>query len=123
MRQFNNIFEAYGGDYETTMARFLGSEAMYLKLLNMLFRDDSREKLGAALEAGDLAGAFEAAHTLKGVAANLGLTPLCSAVSAIVEPLRAGDDTADYPALFEAIRGEFQRAEVLRDELGEGERT
>ena len=37
-----------------------------------------------------MTSAFEAAHTLKGVTGNMGLTPLYDAVCTIVEPLRTG---------------------------------
>ncbi|MFQ8599448.1 MAG: Hpt domain-containing protein [Oscillospiraceae bacterium] len=88
MQGFKVLFEAYGADYQTTMNRFMGNETLYLKLLDMLFRDTNLQRLGAALDANDLSDAFAAAHTLKGVVGNMGLTPLYSAVCAIVEPLR-----------------------------------
>lgn len=119
MQGFQARFEAYGGDYGETMDRFMGNEALYLRLLNMLFEDDSLQKLAAALDAGDQAAAFSAAHTLKGVAGNLGLTPLYRAVCAMVEPLRR-EEACDYQALLQAIRAEFEQAEALRRNLGEG---
>lgn len=44
-----------------------------------------------ALEAKDWDGMLQAAHTLKGVAGNLGLDPIYCASSNIVEALRAQD--------------------------------
>ena len=41
MPTFRDVFEAYGADYDTTMARFMGNEAMYLQLLDMLFQDEN----------------------------------------------------------------------------------
>ena len=64
MGEFREIFEVYGADYNSTMARFMGKEAMYLKFLDMLFKDDNLEKLGTALEQQDYEAAFAAAHTL-----------------------------------------------------------
>ena len=49
MADFRTIFEAYGGDYESTMERFLGNEAMYKRLLGMLFADENMAKLDQAL--------------------------------------------------------------------------
>ena len=46
MPTFRDVFEAYGVDYDTTMARFMGNEAMYLQLLDMLFQDENMQKLG-----------------------------------------------------------------------------
>ncbi len=110
MQSFQSCFEDYGADYQATMERFLGNSAMYLKILEMLFLDDNLEKLADSIEKNNLTDAFAAAHTLKGVAGNLGLTPLYHAVCAIVEPLRAGEPREDYPAMCETIRSEFQRA-------------
>lgn len=120
MAGFREIFEAYGADYGETMGRFMGNEAMYLRLMEMLFADDNLQKLGSSLEADDLKGAFEAAHALKGVVGNMGLTPLYKAVCTIVEPLRARETRDDYMALFEEIREEFQKADELRAKLKGG---
>ena len=90
MRGFRDTLEAYGVDYQTTMDRFLGNETLYRSLLDRLFEDDSLQKLGGALASGDTAKAFEAAHTLKGVTGNMGLTPLYAALCTLVEPLRTG---------------------------------
>ena len=114
---FRELFEAYGADYQETMERFMGNETMYLRFLDMLFQDENLQKLGGALDAGDLSGAFEAAHTLKGVSSNLGLKPLYDAVCVIVEPLRSGERRDDYPAAYQAIQQEFQRIDLLRRQL------
>lgn len=123
MEDFKEIFEAYGGDYQNTMERFMGNEAMYRRILDMLFKDDNLQKLGDTLEAGDLGGAFEAAHALKGVVGNMGLTPLYKAVCTIVEPLRAGDQRDDYLVLYQTVRTEFQKADELREHLKGGEQA
>lgn len=123
MGDFKEQFVAYGADYEGTMQRFMGNEAMYMKFLGMLFQDDNLQKLGDAICAGDLAGAFAAAHTLKGVVGNMGLTPLYQAVCAIVEPLRNGERREDYPALYEAVQQEFQRVGELRNNILGGEQV
>lgn len=117
MQSFREIFENYGADYDTTMVRFIGNEQMYLKFMDMLFQDDNFQKLGSAINEHDLKAGFEAAHTLKGVAANMGLTPLYNSVCAIVEPLRARKEDEDYPVLYAEIQREFKRVEALREEL------
>lgn len=111
MGDMRGCFAEYGADYIETMERFMGNEALYLRLLGKLFPNSELQELGAALETGDKEKAFEAAHTLKGVAGNLGLTPLYKAVCALVEPLRAGEERADYPALYQPVQAEFRKAE------------
>lgn len=117
MSGFQAVFEAYGGSYEETMERFLHSEGMYCKLLNLFFEDESLKNLEAALAASDWKGAFEAAHALKGVTGNMGLAPLYHAVCNIVEPLRAGRTDVDYTEALRTIQGEYQRAKVLLTDL------
>lgn len=121
MPGFKEQLQAYGADYKATMERFMGNEALYMRLLDMLFKDDSLHKLGDALDAGDLTQAFEAAHTLKGVVGNMGLKPLYEAVCTIVEPLRQREQRSDYIALYQVIQTEFQKVDELRHRLkGEG---
>ena len=119
MNGFKEKFTAYGADYTVTMERFLGNEAMYLRLLDMLFEDQSLRQLADALGAGDIEGAFAAAHTLKGIVGNMGLTPLYQAVCILVEPLRAGEQRGDYLDLYQAVENEFQRADLFRRQLKE----
>ncbi|MBC8531733.1 Hpt domain-containing protein [Gehongia tenuis] len=117
MGAFQKIFDDYGADYSVTMERFMGNEGMYFKFLNMLLEDQSLKNLGAALAASDYQGAFEAAHTLKGVAGNMGLTPLYNVVCEIVEPLRLRERRDDYKALYQNIEEEFRKVEALRTAL------
>lgn len=117
MKTFKELFEEYGGDYTATMARFMNNETMYLKFLNMLFKDDNLDKLSEAINNNDLNSAFEAAHTLKGVVANMGLTPMYDAVNVIVEPLRARKENPDYPIMLEKIKAEYIKVEELNKKL------
>lgn len=117
MSSFREIFEDYGADYQTTMTRFVNNKETYLRMLDMFLKDGSMLALGSALDAGNLRGAFEASHTLKGVSANMGLTPLYEAVCAIVEPLRAGEAGTDYQDLYGKIQAEMKRVEELRSHL------
>lgn len=121
MNKFQQYFEAYGADYKTTMERFMGNEAMYLKFLGMFFKDENIKLLGKAISDNNMDGAFEAAHTLKGVAGNMGLSPLYDSVCAIVEPLRSKDEKADYRCLYNAILAEYAKTEKLGSDLKGGE--
>lgn len=120
MQNFEKLFEEYGADYKTTMARFMNQKEMYLRFLDMLFNDETMKKLGEAVEAGDIEASFEAAHTLKGVVGNMGLTPLYDAVCRIVEPLRKRQKLDNYPQMYQNIADEFERADRFRMQLKGG---
>lgn len=121
MNKVKECFEQYGAEYIPTMERFMGNEELYLRLLGKLFSDDNLRLLGDSLHVGDKESAFDAAHTLKGVAGNLGLTPLYQALCTIVEPLRAGEERDDYPLLYQNIQTEFHKAKEFWCALKEGE--
>lgn len=85
--------EENGADVDTTLKRFMGNEALYMKFL-MKFSDDSN--YGIIMEnvkKCDYDAVFNGAHTLKGVSANLGLSPVYNASSQITELLRGRQET------------------------------
>lgn len=86
----SEFYKAIDGDYEDTLARFR-NETMILKFLGMFLRDPSMENLRNNLNEGNDKEAFRAAHTLKGVAANMGMTAMQQAASDVTEALRGGD--------------------------------
>ena len=80
----------WGCDIEDAMKRVLGDDGFYRTCLEIFTGDESFEKLDASMDNQYYKEAFEAAHTLKGVSGNLGLTPLYEALCLLVEALRAG---------------------------------
>ncbi|MBP3914137.1 MAG: Hpt domain-containing protein [Lachnospiraceae bacterium] len=106
--------EQWGADTKNGLARCLNNEDFYLKMVDMALNGDGFEKLGTALEKKDLKAAFEAAHALKGVMANLALTPLQDLVSQMTELLRAGTDM-DYTPLYEEVMARYSELKSLRD--------
>ena len=85
----------FGADADTALKRCMNNEDFYLKQVNKALKDTSFERLKECIGANDLDGAFEMAHALKGVWANLGLTPLCEPVAEMTEHLRKKTDR-DY---------------------------
>lgn len=83
--------EKAGIDTNDALARFMENEALMMKFLLRFPEDPSFAQLQEAMEHGDAAQAFTAAHTLKGVAGNLSMRDLYGLVSRVVEDLRAGD--------------------------------
>ncbi|MDE7063054.1 MAG: Hpt domain-containing protein [Lachnospiraceae bacterium] len=78
----------YGLAMDETLARFAGNKAMLLKFL-LKFKDDPNyAQLNAHLEEGNYTEAYKSSHTIKGVAANLGLDPIRKPSSELTELMR-----------------------------------
>lgn len=78
----------YGADTKKALARCMNMPDLYLRLVKMMANDTHIAGLRSALEAKNVNAAFEEAHALKGVLANLELTPVLTPVSEITEMLR-----------------------------------
>lgn len=98
----------WGANVDEALERCLNNEAFYLRLTDMTLQDPNFDRLKDAVGSGDLDKAFEAAHALKGVLANLALTPLLTPVQEITELLRSRTQT-DYAPLLARIDGEKER--------------
>ena len=86
-----------GADVEGTLHRFMNNDALFLKFI-LKFKDDKNfAALRDALDQKNYEEAFKAAHTLKGVSANLGLNPIYDRASAITEILR-GKEASEVDA-------------------------
>ena len=108
-------YEALGADYAATFQR-LPNEAMLMRLAKMFLKDDSFQKLKAALAVGDAQTAFREAHTLKGVCLNLGFSQLYEPTSALTEVLRSGALEGSQP-LFAAVEREYERTANILQQL------
>ena len=79
-----------GCNIDDALERVLGDEELLLSCIQMVINDPCYTTLAESLAQNNVATAFDAAHTLKGIIANTGLTPLYLIIEKIVEPLRAG---------------------------------
>ena len=104
----------FGANVDEGLKRCMNNEEFYLKLVTKAVEDASYDKLKDAVEAGDLDAAFEAAHALKGVSANLALTPIYEPVFEITELLRARTET-DYSGYLKKI---MDKKDELKSLLG-----
>ena len=107
-----NIEECYsrmGGDYGQVLRR-LPSGALVKRFIIKFLDDGSYRELCKALERGSREDAFRAAHTLKGVSANLGLEQLRSATSELTKCLRPEADAIPQSAakLMEQVSADYQ---------------
>ena len=101
--------QEYGVNTKEGLARCMNMEKFYFRMLGMGLKNDSFEKLGKALEDGNLDEAFEQAHALKGVVGNLALTPIYQPLVNLTDMLR-NKQPADYIAMYKPIK-------ELRDKL------
>lgn len=91
MSELSEKMESYGIDVAETMERFVEDEDLYVECLHEYLDNPDFTLLGEAINAKDYSKAFDRAHTLKGVAGNMGLTTLFKIICNIVEPLRVHD--------------------------------
>jgi len=86
-----------GLDLNEGLARVAGNRKLYHKLLNQLLEQHGSavEEIATALAQGDSALAERLAHTLKGVAGNLGAKPVQAAAGALEKLIRDRAATAE----------------------------
>lgn len=96
------LYVKIGGNYEDVLSRLM-KDALVGKFALMYLKDTSYETLIAAVSSGDISESFRAAHSLKGVSANLGFEELRKAASNLTEQLRPQTAPADA-AMVEAIK-------------------
>ena len=96
----------WGADTSEGLTRCMNNEAFYLRMVGMIQKDTQMEELEQALMQGDLHRAFEKAHALKGVLANLALTPALRPISEMTELLRASTQM-DYTSLLTETKREM----------------
>ena len=94
--------KAYGANTDAALARMMGNEDFYLRLIPRVFDDTNFDLLPQSISEGNLEKAFEAAHSLKGVLGNLELTPLLTPIVEVTELLRARKEI-DYTPYLEEI--------------------
>ena len=83
---------ALGANTTEGLARCAGMEAFYLQLIPKALDAGKFTELDNLLKEKKYDEAFEVAHSLKGVLANLSLTPVFEPVSEITEGLRTKKD-------------------------------
>ena len=101
------LYQEMGGDMADAVRR-LGGIAAVERFLRMFAGDDTFAMLQAAMSAGDARRAFRAAHTMKGVASNLGFSALAAAASELTEILRGGS-FAGADAAFIKVKAEYDK--------------
>lgn len=98
----------FGADVDAGLVRCMNKKDFYLMLVNKAIDNTMLSELEQQIHDNDLSSAFETAHALKGIYANLSLTPLTDPISDITELLRNGTNT-DYSFLMNEAKKEFQK--------------
>lgn len=106
------FYERTGGSYTDALQRLM-KESRVEKFTRMFPEDASYRELETSLAGKDVAGAFRAAHTLKGVCLNLSYNRLYEAAYTVTEALRNADpdseeDMAAVEACMEPLRSSYR---------------
>lgn len=99
------VYDKINGDYNGVIHRLM-DEKRVKKFLLKFPVDTSFADLRKALESGDCDMAFRAAHTLKGVCQNLGITVLFESSNELTEHLRGGN-LEGSDELFEKVAKDY----------------
>ena len=111
------FYAAVEGDWQDVMGRLMKEERV-LKFLRRFAAGTEMKDLEDALAQENWEAAFRASHTLKGVAANLGLTQLYKKSSELCEELRPCVKPAkDISGMAEAVRKDYANTVALIGEL------
>lgn len=105
----SEFYNSIGESLSEVIGR-LRMEERVKKYLLLFLEDPSFNELKEAFESKDAKTAFRAAHTLKGVAANLGLNKLSNTSSDLTEDLRPGVFTDKSQALLEKVEIDYTAA-------------
>lgn len=87
---FWQMLKSSGVDVDKALERMKGNKEAYRSFLNEFFEDPDFGALDESLKSKNVREAFEYAHGLKGMAANLGLDTIYTEISMLVEILRQG---------------------------------
>ena len=104
-----DTLRAYGANVDEALVRCMNNADFYLMLVGKAIEDSRLSLLAQQItEEKDFAAAFETAHALKGMYANLSLTPLTKPVSEMTELLRSRTDT-DYSVLLAEAAAQYEK--------------
>lgn len=107
-----------GISIEPALARFMDKDDMYLKFLKkFLYENKNISGLEAGVEQQDVKSAFACAHSMKGVAANLGLDNVNEKLIPIVEILRK-DSLEGVQDRMPGFVGQIERVKAVCEQCG-----
>ncbi len=116
MSAVQDAYTTLGTDYNDVLKRLM-NEQLIVRFLKTFLDDASFVNLREALDEDDVKAAFMAAHTLKGVCQNLGLSNLFTPINELTELLRTESLEGAEP-LFKEVELEYNKTiSVLKQAL------
>lgn len=115
MININKLFEKLkenNTDINGAMNRFVDDEELYKSCLNIFLEDKSFGLLEQSLINKEYGQVFQHAHTLKGVAGNLGLNPLYIELCNLVEKLRI-NECSNLDEIYNKILHEYLKLQDI----------
>lgn len=103
------LYDKIGGNYDEAIGR-LRMDALVERFVIRFLDDTSCRELVEAWKSGDEEATFHAAHTAKGVCANLSLTELADLSTTICEALRPGNGDLRAQTDVDALVAELSRS-------------
>lgn len=107
------VLGKWGCDIKDAM-ELMEDEDFYIECAEAIIKDPAFEKLKKYLEEKNYEEAFEYAHQLKGVLANVRLTPMYKKTDEIVKELRAGNCENLIPKVEELLKMKEYLEKILK---------
>lgn len=101
------VYRLLGEDYDVAIGRMIKDERME-KYFLLFLRDSSFAELEEAIGRDDIESAFKAAHTLKGISANLCFMSLREMADIMTEDLREGANVEHAKAYFPEFKEAYE---------------
>ncbi|MFZ2957572.1 MAG: Hpt domain-containing protein [Candidatus Ozemobacteraceae bacterium] len=106
---------AKGFKVEEALARFMNKDAVYIKFLKKFVDDPNFVLLKESITKKDYSAATNQVHTIKGVAANLGIQPVFETTNALLKKLR-NNELSEVDSLFIEVEKSYTDAcNIIRE--------
>lgn len=99
-----------GYDVDGALARFVNNEILYMTFLKKFPSDEHYGVIKPKLVAKEYDEAYKAAHAIKGVAGNLGLTPVFETVNELLQLIKKKDEVSDFDNQVMLLFEKFEEA-------------
>lgn len=93
--KLQECYEKLNGDYNDALSRMM-NDTLIERFLFKFLDDGTMGQMRTAAAAGDTEATFLAAHTMKGIAGNLGFSELTRASSVLTEKLRGKTNAEEH---------------------------